>query len=67
MTVVDLQNVRQATLARVRAAIAQNEKTLAGMSLGHPQRYLVRSLLKILRRNEAMLAAGLVPRRARLK
>lgn len=66
MTVIDLRNVRLEALQRVQSAIKENEERLASMSLGHPQRYLIRSLLKMLRRNEAALAAGIVPRHDRV-
>lgn len=66
MSVVDLQSVRLATLERVHEAIYNLEIVLKNSS-GSPNEYLVRGLLKTLRKNEAVLQAGILPRRVRSK
>jgi hypothetical protein len=60
----DLQNQRRRSLERVQASIAELEIVLKG-SKGSPHEYLLKGLLKTLRRNELTLAAGIIPRRAR--
>lgn len=66
MSIVDLQRVRTATLARVRSAIAELDQVLKQMSLESPSRDLVVGLLKRLRANEARLKSGIHPRRTSL-
>ncbi len=58
MNVVDLNERRQATHARVLAAIEEQKKVLRAMSKDHPQRYLVESLIKTLRATAARLDTG---------
>lgn len=67
IVVVDLQGQRRLALQRARTAIDEMETVLREMSHDSPNRYLVKVLLRSLRRNEATLRAGLLPRRARAK
>lgn len=68
MTMVfDLQEQRTRALARVRSAISEMEIVRRSMSKESPNLHLVDGLLRSLKKNEATLAAGIVPRRARVE
>lgn len=65
MSVVDLRDVREATLQRVRESIEELERVLASASQDNSSRDLLKALIRHLRQNEQTLAAGLTARRAR--
>lgn len=65
--IFDLQEQRERALQRARTAISEMEIVLREMSPDSPNRYLVKGLIKTMKRNEATLAAGILPRRATSK
>lgn len=66
MNVFDIQDQRRRTLARVKASIAELESVL-NASPESPSAYLVKGLIRSLRRNAVVLEAGLPDRRTNSK